>query len=146
MISLDLAKQLRKAGLVWQPSERDVFVIPDRQMDTLFFVVTQLPALIQLYNGQMVVTFHGNTEWALDYVTITDVIWLPTETQLREILARLIGVHAPLRLDRASDGYRCQIGIADQMLEFTAPDGETAYALALLHVLSNREILNDEHI
>lgn len=138
MISVELARQLQQAGLKWQPAERDTFALPDRQMDSQVFVITAQPALIQLLNGNPVATFHGSTEWALDYILLAEVIWLPSETQLREALVRELGDDAPLRLDRTADGYRCQFARADAMDETTAPDAETAYGLALLSVLETR--------
>lgn len=139
MISLELAQRLRDAGLPWYPAERDSFALPDRQMDTHVFTVSELTALIQLYNGHPVVTFHGSTEWALDYVFLTDTIWIPSETQLREQIVHFINPDAPLRLERITEGYHCLVGYGDRVLEFTAETGETAYALALLHMLEHQQ-------
>ncbi|MEM8530841.1 MAG: pilus assembly protein CpaE [Chloroflexota bacterium] len=135
MISLEMAQKLRDVGLIWHPTKNDFFVLPERNLDHHIFVVSELTALIEQYNKEPVVTFHGSSEWALDYVLIADAVWLPTETQLRQALAHLIGDDAPLRLDRTTYGYCCQIAYIDQMLEFRAPDGETAYALAILYIL-----------
>lgn len=135
MISVELAQRLRQAGLVWRPAEGDRFVLPDRQMDAQVFVLTAQPALIQLYNGSPVVTFHGSSEWALDYVFLSEALWLPTETQLREALAAALTPEAPLGLERAPQGYRCTFGYADRPREASAADAETAYALALLGCL-----------
>lgn len=137
MISTELAQRLREAGLNWSPTERDTFAVPTGPLENQIFVISQLTALIQLYNNNRVVAFHGSSEWALDYVLLTDVIWLPSETQLRNELAQRIGDDAPLRLDRISSGYRCQIADLDQMCDFDAPDAESAYALALLHMLTH---------
>ena len=136
MIDIDLARRLRVAGLQWWPTERDLFVIPDRQMDTQIFVISQLTALVQLLNGHPAITFHGSSEWALDYVLLTDTVWLPSESQLREALAFLIGPDGALRLDRTPGGYRCQISYLERMLEFDAASAEDAYGLALLHALA----------
>ena len=51
MISLELARELRDAGLAWQPAERDAFGLPDRDMDEQVFVVSPLPALIRMSSG-----------------------------------------------------------------------------------------------
>lgn len=134
MISLELAQRLRQAGLVWRPAEGDRFVMPDRHMDNQVFVLTAQPALIQLYNGSPVVTFHGSSEWALDYVFLSEALWVPSETQLREALAALLP-EAPLGLERAAGGYCCTFGSASQPREIRAADAETAYALALLACL-----------
>lgn len=135
MISLEFAQKLQEAGLQWSPSERDYFAIPDRQMDTHVFVVSQLTALLQQYNGNPVVTFHGSSEWALDYVMMTDVVWMPSESQIREALAEVIGLDATLQLERHGAGYRCRITFQGQELDFEAFEAETAYAQALLYVL-----------
>ncbi|HEU4322521.1 MAG TPA: hypothetical protein VFS21_05155 [Roseiflexaceae bacterium] len=138
MISLDLARRLRQAGLPWQPAEHDMFALPDRQMDGQIFVISAQPALLQLYNGDPVVTFHGSTEWALDYVFLSEVIWLPNEAQLREALAQQLGPDAPLRLDRTAQGYRCTFAHGEELREAVAPDAASAYALALLELLEAR--------
>jgi hypothetical protein len=135
MIAIELARRLKRAGLGWQPAERDCFLIPDRGLDDQIFVINRLTTLIQSYKGQPTVTFHGTSEWALDDVLLTEVIWLPSESQLREALADRIGPDAPLRLDRSASGYRCLIADADQMREFDAAGAEDAYALALLALL-----------
>ncbi|GAB4189551.1 MAG: hypothetical protein OHK0022_01930 [Roseiflexaceae bacterium] len=136
MISLELAQRLRQAGLRWQPAEHDTFALPDRQMDSQVFVLSAQPALIQLYNGDPVVTFQGSTEWALDYVFLTEVIWLPSEAQLREALAQRLGPDAPLRLDRTPTGYCCTFAHGEHLREAAAPDAAEAYGLALLELLS----------
>lgn len=138
MIDLALAQRLKQVGLEWRPAERDFFAIPDRQLEGQIFVVGQLPALVQLFSGEPTITFHGSIEWAMDYILLSDALWLPTETQLRDALARAIGPDAPLRLDRTAAGYRCRIADAGRALEFDAVSAEDAYALALLAVLEVR--------
>ena len=135
MISTELAQQLKRAGLVWQPVERDFFMIPDHNMDEQVFVVSQLPALVQTFSGEPTITFHGSIEWALDSIVLAEAVWLPTETQLRSLLALTIGDDAPLRLDRTGAGYRLQIAADADMLDFDADDAEDAYALALIYLL-----------
>ena len=130
--------RLKQAGLAWRPAERDFFMMPDHNLDEQIFVVSALPALVQNFHSEMSITFHGSIEWALDYVLLSEAVWLPAETQLRTLLADAIGVDAPLRLDRTAAGYRLQIASGADLLEFDAGDAEDAYALALLHVLGNR--------
>ena len=138
MISSDLALRLKQAGLEWRPAERDFFIMPEHNLDGQIFVVSALPALVQNFRGEMSITFHGSIEWALDYVVLSEAVWLPTETQLRAALAQAIGDDSPLRLDRTVAGYRLQIASGPDLLEFDAADAEDAYALALLHVLEAR--------
>ncbi len=137
MIAVTLAQQLREAGLVWQPAPLDLFALPDRQMDEDVFVVSDQAAFLQLYNGYPVVAFHGASEWALDYVLLNEVVWMPSETQLRQQIEQRIDPGAPIRLDRTGVGYRCTIAVADAMVEFDGADAESAYARTLLHLLNN---------
>ena len=135
MIDIELARRLKQAGLQWQPAERDCFLIPDRGLDDQVFVVNRLTTLIQSYKGEPVITFHGTSEWALDNVLLAEVIWLPSESQLREALVARSGPDAPLRLDRTATGYRCMFADGDQMREFDAAGAEDAYGMALLALL-----------
>lgn len=136
MISLELAGRLRDAGLPWRPLERDTFALPDRDMDDQIFVVSPLPAMLQLLNGHPVVAFQASAEWALDYVFLAEAVWLPSEAQLREALAARLPAAAPLRLDRTAMGYSCTVELADGAREFAASDADTAYGLALLAMLA----------
>jgi hypothetical protein len=135
MISLEMARQLREAGLEWRPAERDTFALPGRDMDDQVFVVSPLPALVQLYNGSPVVAFQASAEWALDYVMLVEALWMPSESQLREALADLIDPDAPLGLARTADGYSCAVAIGGQKRSFSGPDAEAAYANALVAAL-----------
>lgn len=136
MISFELAQQLRSAGLPWRPTERDVFVLPNSELEGQLFTVNSLPALVQSYHGQPVVTFHASVEWALDYVLLTETLWLPNETQLREALEARLAPGDQLRLERHDGHYHCVIELDRQPGTFTAPDAETAYALALHALLT----------
>jgi hypothetical protein len=135
MISYELAWQLRDAGLEWRPVERDIFALPGRELDGQVFVVSSLSALIQMYNGYPVVAFQGTAEWALDYVMLTEVLWLPQEHQLREALELLLAPGASLSLSRTPAGYRCEIGLAGEPRAFSGPDADSAYGQALLAAL-----------
>ena len=139
MISSELALRLKQAGLEWRPAERDFFMMPEHNLDEQIFVVSALPALVQNFHSEMSITFHGSIEWALDYVLLSEAVWLPTETQMRALLADAIGVDAPLRLDRTAAGYRLRIAVGPDLIDFDAADAEDAYALALLHVLETRD-------
>ena len=138
MISSELALRLKRAGLEWRPAERDFFMMPEHNLDEQIFVVSGLPALVQNFHSEMSITFHGSIEWALDYVLLSEAVWLPTETQMRALLADAIGVDAPLRLDRTAAGYRLRIALGPDLVDFDAADAEAAYALALLRVLEMR--------
>jgi hypothetical protein len=131
MISAALALELRTAGLAWQPTERDCFTIPGSEFDGYVFSLHQQPALIELLHGEPAITFHGSSEWALDHVMTSEVVWLPSETQLREKLARMLADSAQLNLTRTPFGYRCTAGAYSA----EAADAESAYGLVLLALL-----------
>ena len=106
MISASLAQELKQRGLRWQPAERDFFIMPEHNLDGQVFVVSALPALVQSFSGQQTITFHGSIEWALDYVVLTEAVWLPTETQLRELLATFVAGTDPQQLAQRADRFR----------------------------------------
>ncbi len=134
MISLSTAKQLKGAGLVWPAKNNDFFAIPDRGMDERVFVISDLMSYLDIFRGWPVVTFHGSAEWALDYILTTEVVWLPTDEQLRDvILDKLAEPNLILTYDR--DQYRCQIKIDGQDHEFQAAIAGEVYGAALLHIL-----------
>ena len=135
MISLALARELKEAGLVWKAGIHDFFTIPDRDMDDRIFVVTDVMAYLEIFRGWPVVTFHGTAEWALDYILTTEVVWMPTEGQLRQELEDILTgeVEPRLQLIREQDGYTCEIYYQGQELRFAAPTAGESYALALLY-------------
>jgi hypothetical protein len=137
MLSLTLAQELKAAGLIWTPAKHDFFAIPDRELDEVAYVINDMTILVELVNGQLAATFHGAVEWALDHVFVADLVWLPTETQLRELLEqRLLGEPEPsLQLTSTADGYWCEIRFHGERLLFEAFGASQAYGVALLHVL-----------
>lgn len=139
-IPLRMAVELKETGLIWRADINDFFGIPDRGMDERVFVVTDLMANLDIFRGWPVVTFHGAAEWALDYILTTEVVWLPTEGQLRQELESLLTEETPftLRLDALADGYACLIALQQQTLTFSARTAAEAYGRALLHVLQSR--------
>jgi len=86
MIGLETARRLRDAGLAWKPAHGDRFVAPDRGMDDVVFVINDMATIIETWQGAPAVTFHGTPEWALDYLYLGETVWLPHESQLRELL------------------------------------------------------------
>jgi len=137
MIPLTMAVDLKNAGLIWQADIHDFFGIPDRGLDDRIFVISDLMANLDIFRGWPVVTFHGAAEWALDYIFTTEVVWMPTESQLREELENLLlGEEAlQLQLTLLNQGYRCDIIYQGQPLSFTAVTVSEAYGLAVLHIL-----------
>lgn len=140
MISLKLAEQLKQAGLTRRWRKNDFFAIPDRGLDDTIFVINDMTVLIEKVQGRTAVTFHGTAEWALDHVWITELVWLPTEAQLREELEKhLIGEAEPaLALLSTADGYRCEIQLKGKFLAFEGFGVSDVYGQALLYVLQHQ--------
>ena len=141
MISLALAQQLKTAGLNWSPAKNDFFVVPDRGLDEQVFVISDLAVIVEKLHGQLSITFHGTPEWALDHVVVSEAVWLPTETQLREILEfRLVTERQPaIRLSSVSDGYWCEIQFQERLVIFESFGAAEAYGTALLYVLETEK-------
>ena len=137
MLSLPTARALKEAGLAWTPAAFDFFAVADRSLDDHLFVISEMPAGIALLQGQPVVSFQGAVEWALDFIATIDVIWVPTEAQLREHLAArlLTETNASLSLRSTADRCWCDLHFRGQAQTFEAPNGSEAYAAALLAVL-----------
>lgn len=139
MISLALAHELKKAGLQWQPALHDFFALPDRMMDDKLFVISDLLVNIEQLQGAQIVSFQGAPEWALDYLVTSDVVWVPTETQLRQRLesALLAAGNLELALKTTIAGVRLDFSYRGQELSFEARDAQDVYARALLFLLRN---------
>lgn len=134
MISVDLAKALNAAGMVWSPESGDRFVIPDREMDDDIFVVSEMTIEVVQYPTDTLIRFNGTTEWALDSISADEAIWLPREDQLRERLGeRLLG------LERESVHEQLTAWVVRAVIEderrFVDADAECAYGRALLALL-----------
>lgn len=137
MISLELVRELKTAGLIWNARTNDFFAIPERDMDNRLFVLADMMSNLDVFRGWPVVTFHGAAEWALDYILTTEVVWMPTEEQLRDRLVdELLGEPTPqMQLDLTAEGYRCTITFRGTAVAFESPNACAAYGRALLHVL-----------
>ena len=139
MISIQLAQDLNDAGLLWKPTYNDFFAIPGSDLDGRIFVLADMLASQTLLRGWPAITFHGTSEWAMDYVMLQEVVWVPTEEQLRqEVIFTLDKVepetHLSLALQR--DGrYLLSITFQQQAITFNAPTPGETYGQALLHLL-----------
>jgi hypothetical protein len=131
VIGVQVARQLREAGLVWKPGPGDRFAIPDRDLDDEVFVLSNMTIEVYSMPEGRVIGFNGTTEWALDDVEMDETIWLPREDQLRELLG---GTFRTLR--RADAGYEVGIDLLGERRTFDAASPEEAYAAALLHLLA----------
>ncbi|MBL7254954.1 pilus assembly protein CpaE [Paractinoplanes lichenicola] len=131
MIGVQLAQQLREAGLTWKPALGDRFAIPDHDLDDEVFVLSNMTIEVHTLPEGQVIGFNGTTEWALDDVEMDETVWLPREDQLRELLG---GTFRALR--RGPAGYEVLIDLLGEERTFAAETVEGAYAGALLHLLA----------
>jgi hypothetical protein len=136
MISTDLARRLRDAGLEWLPAEGDRFMIPDRDLEDHIFTISAMTIEVRKLAEGRRILFNGAVEWALDSIMKHEVIWLPAETQLRNRLGRAFD-----SLERTRDGYRCRITVAGESRAYDATEPADAYGAALLDVLAEPEMM-----
>jgi hypothetical protein len=130
MIALALARRLRSAGLAWIPQPGDRFVVPDRDMDDEVFVISNMVVEVQDAPTGAIIGFNGTTEWALDSLEHRQVVWMPREEQLRELLDERF-----LRLETVTGGFAVVFDLDGEHREVDG-DAESAYARALLAVLA----------
>ncbi|HEU4514937.1 MAG TPA: pilus assembly protein CpaE [Nocardioidaceae bacterium] len=131
MITVELATALRDAGLTWEPRSGDRFAIPDRDLDGEVFVVSEMTIETQTLETGGIVRFNGTTEWALDSIPQSEVIWLPHEAQLRGLLGPRF-----TRLEAVRDGFVVVVAVDGGREERHVDiDAERAYARAVLSVL-----------
>lgn len=123
MITPDLARRLRDAGVMWRPAAGDRFTIQAELLEGEAFWVSDLTVEVQSHFGQPLLGFNGTTEWALDSVTLDEALWLPREDQLRELIGdRLVA------LTRDAEVWTVTTTTGHN----THADVECAYAAALL--------------
>jgi hypothetical protein len=133
VLSVELARALRAAGLQWTPARGDSFVMPDRGMDSDVFVLSDMTIEVHQFPDGPVIGFNGTTEWALDSIEQSEALWLPAEHQLRNLLGDAFAGLAP-----TGDGYRVTLRVDDATSGFEGSDAADAYARALLHLLRSR--------
>ena len=127
MITVELARALVAAGVLWQPAPGDRFTIDQPNVVGEVFWISHLTIDVHTFHGQPLLGFNGTTEWALDSVTLDTALWLPREDQLRELVGdRLVG------LSRDDGQWLVAVDGERGRGEFRDPDAECAYALALL--------------
>jgi hypothetical protein len=136
VISRDLAATLRDAGLPWTPQKGDWFVIPDKGLDDLVFVLSDMVIeTMRMAFGQQMLAFNGSTEWAIDTLSASEALWLPREDQLREVLGE-----AFMRLEYLpgeAPGYSVSMLIGDREERYVDVDVDSAYARAALALLGS---------
>ncbi len=100
-------------------------------MDAEVFVVSHLTIEVRDTPTGPLFQFNGTTEWALDSVAEADVLWLPHEAQLRAALGA-----AFRRLEPIGDGWAVEADVGGRAVREIDVDAESAYARALLAVLT----------
>jgi hypothetical protein len=131
MISVPLARRLRDGGLRWEPAPGDRFVVADRNMDDEVFTVSEMTIEVHESPVGKVIGFNGTVEWALDSVTQPQTVWLPSEEQLRDLLASTFRC-----LERDGARWMVQLEVAGQTHRITHDSAPEAYGLALLYLVT----------
>ncbi len=132
---MDLARRLRDGGVKWKPASGDRFVIADRDMDDEVFTLSEMTVEVHDFPHGPVIGFNGTTEWALDSVEEQQSVWLPNESQLRELLAGTFQ-----RLQRDGDLWQVVIEVAGRTVVTSDADAAQAYGLALLHLVTGEHV------
>ncbi len=131
MIDAELADRLRSAGLLWRPDSGDRFTIPGGELADEVFVIAEMVIQIQdVPGGSSIFKFNGTTEWALDSIDQTRVLWLPREDQLRDALSDRF-----TELTTVPGGFAVTLTDGSRHLDI---DAERAYARAVLHLLGEQ--------
>jgi hypothetical protein len=135
MISSELARALRTAGVRWKPGTGDVFRIERDGFESDIFTVSDMTIEAHEYPSGTILGFNGTTEWALDSVSVEDSLWLPREEQLRGLLG---GTFRHLRVAGAFFEVAIELhGITEY---FTDPVAANAYAEALLTLVASSTV------
>ncbi|OOB90420.1 pilus assembly protein CpaE [Rathayibacter sp. VKM Ac-2630] len=142
MISFELARALRTAGVRWSPATGDRFRIEREGFDGDVFTVSDMTIEAHEYPSGTVLGFNGTTEWALDSVSLEDSLWMPREDQLRELLR---GTFRSLRREEGEPPrhvVEIVLGGATRTFEDALP--ENAYGEALLALVSSASVDLDD--
>jgi hypothetical protein len=127
VISVELAKRLRVAGVRWTPAAGDRFVIADRDMDDQVFVLSDMTIDVHEFETGKVLGFNGTVEWALDSVEQEAALWLPSETQLRELLGTTF-----VSMSRQNGHFSVILDVVGTRTTIIDSSVEEAYGRALL--------------
>lgn len=127
-IPIGLARRLRGVGLQWTAQPGDHFHIPDRGLDDHVFTISDMVVEVrEVIGGERELAFNGTVEWALDAIVKAEVVWLPDEGQMRELLGEAF---VALYVD--DGGFTCVARIRGDLTPFTAATPAEAYGEALL--------------
>jgi len=133
MMRGSLAQGLYDAGIRWRPENGDWFCLDTNDVDPWLVA----PGAIELgmHDGATVLMFHGASEWAMDAVQAVDATWLPSESQVRQLLLEHAGAGVVVQLESRHEGVRCRLRLEDWLYESSAEQAVDAYASVLLAVL-----------
>ncbi|MGD9960043.1 pilus assembly protein CpaE [Nocardioides sp.] len=134
-MSLDLARALHASGVRWTPANGDRFMVPDRDLDEVVFVLSDMVIEIRETPTGPLLAFNGTTEWALDSLDADAAVWLPREDQLRDLLGDRFGSLESLGGGSVPSGFAVSVTVAGETQRHVEVDAEAAYARALLAVL-----------
>jgi hypothetical protein len=130
VISRDLALRLAP-HVSWTPTNGDMFFIPRPEIAESVFTVSDMVVELVVAGGESRFHFNGTVEWALDSVESDQVVWLPREDQLREMLGDYF-----LSLDSSAGGFVVTVsGPGNAYHTETTLQAADAYAHAVLYVL-----------
>ena len=102
-------------------------MIPNRDLDDQVFAVSDMVVEVHEMATGRLLGFNGTTEWALDSIEQSEVLWLPREEQLRNMLGDTF-----VALQAAPGGFVVVIerkGTEERHIDI---DAESAYARAVL--------------
>jgi hypothetical protein len=132
VISRDLAVRLAP-HVSWTPANGDMFFIPRPEIAESVFTVSDMVVELVVAGGESRFHFNGTVEWALDSVESDQVVWLPREDQLREMLGDYF-----LSLDSSAGGFVVTVsGPGKAYHTETTLEAADAYAHAVLYVLGD---------
>jgi hypothetical protein len=131
MISIELARRLREAGVAWRPRTGDRFTILQPEMSGDVFTISDMMIEAHEFATGTVLGFNGTTEWALDSVAQDDALWLPAEDQLRDMLRGTFR-----SLEARGDGFVVTTVLpTGEERRIEAASAAEAYGLALLELV-----------
>ena len=127
MITHQLAQRLADAGLTWTPANGDRFWLPERDLDEVAFLVSDMVVEVREQPRGRVLSFNGTTEWALDSVDTGSAVWLPSLAQLLALLGERFE-----SLTARSGGHVVRLDDGSEHVDVTAEDAAARALLAIL--------------
>jgi hypothetical protein len=142
MISIQLARALRRSGLRWSPVPGDHFCI-ERLVDSAdaldaneVFVISDMTIEAHAYPSGTVLGMNGTTEWALDSVELEDSLWLPREDQLRDLLGKAFRSLRRVVQDDAAAQFQVELERSGRTMVYEDADPAEAYGNALFALMT----------